>query len=120
MKKRIKIVLLFVGILCMPQLHFAQVDFNKVPNDDLGNMEDEFQEHFFEALKQKGIENYDRAVTSLLQCINLESTHPIVFFELGKTMLCLKTLVQPKTHLKRQLLWMRKMNGIVMGYMEFI
>ena len=90
MKKRIKIVLLFVGILCMPQLHFAQVDFNKVPNDDLGNMEDEFQEHFFEALKQKGIENYDRAVTSLLQCINLESTHPIVFFELGKNYVMLK------------------------------
>ena len=30
--------------------------------DDLGNVSDEFQEHFFEALKQKAIENYDKAL----------------------------------------------------------
>ena len=45
----------------MPKLLCAQVDFNKRPDDDLGNVEDKFQESFFEALKQAGIENYDRA-----------------------------------------------------------
>ena len=33
----------------------------KRPDDDLGNVEDEYQELFFEALKQKGIENYQRS-----------------------------------------------------------
>ena len=33
---------------------------------------DEFQENFFEALKQKGIQNYDRAVDLFLKCKQLE------------------------------------------------
>ncbi len=61
MKKTIHILFFIIGILLIPQPTFAQVDFNKRPDDDLGNVEDEFQEYFFEALKQKGIENYDRA-----------------------------------------------------------
>ena len=59
---------------------YSQVDFNKRPDDDLGNVEDEFQEHFFEALKQKGIENYDRAVEALHKCLNLDSKKPVIYF----------------------------------------
>ena len=56
MKIKHHILLLFIGTLFLPQFNFAQVDFNKTSNDDLGNVEDKFQEYFFEALKQKGIE----------------------------------------------------------------
>ena len=35
------------------------------PTDDLGNVTDAFQENFFEALKQKGIENYELALDAL-------------------------------------------------------
>lgn len=45
---------------------------------------DEFQENFFEALKQKGIENYDKAVNSLLECKRLEPGNPVVDHELAK------------------------------------
>ena len=34
-------------------------------NEDLGTVTDAFQEHFFEALKQKGIENYELALDAL-------------------------------------------------------
>ena len=68
----------------------AQVDFNKTPNDDLGNIEDKFQEHFFEALKQKGIENYDRAIISLQKCLRLDDSESVVHFELGKNYVQLK------------------------------
>jgi tetratricopeptide (TPR) repeat protein len=75
---------ILVLLILVPCYGLAQVDFNKRPDDDLGNVEDEFQEYFFEALKQKGIENYDRAVDALQKCLNLNSKLPIIYFELGK------------------------------------
>jgi tetratricopeptide (TPR) repeat protein len=57
------------------------VDANE---DDLGNVTDEFQENFFEALKQKAIENYERAITALKQCEKLQPENPVVHFEMGK------------------------------------
>lgn len=84
MSKNNKITVFLFGIIFIPILTFAQVNFNKTPDDDLGDVEDQFQEHFYEALKQKGIENYDRAVESLLKCIELDASIPVLYFELGK------------------------------------
>lgn len=55
-----------------------------VNQDDLGVVSDEFQEYFFEALKQKGIENYEKAITALEKCLSLTDNKGIVYFELGK------------------------------------
>ncbi|MBU2938094.1 tetratricopeptide repeat protein [Lacinutrix sp. C3R15] len=84
MKKQRYIILLIFGILLFPQVNYAQVDFNKKPDDDLGDNEDAYQELFFEALKQKGIENYDRAIEALLKCENIDDSDAALFFELGK------------------------------------
>lgn len=84
MKNKIYILFFIFGMLCVPQINYAQVDLNKLPTDDLGNFEDEFQELFYEALKQKGIENYDRSVEALLKCIELDKSVPVLYFELGK------------------------------------
>ena len=54
--------LLLFGILFIPKGMYAQ---DKPPTDDLGNVSDDFQENFFEALKQKGIENYELALNAL-------------------------------------------------------
>ena len=48
---------------------------------------DEFQENFFEALKQKGIENYDRAANYLLKSKQLDASNPVVDHELAKVYL---------------------------------
>jgi len=48
---------------------------------------DEFQENFFEALKQKGIENYDKAINNLLECKRLEPDNAVVDYELARTYL---------------------------------
>ena len=45
---------------------------------------DEFQNLFFEALKQKGIQNYDRAVDKLLECKNLQPDNVVIDFELAR------------------------------------
>jgi hypothetical protein len=42
---------------------------------------DKFQDYFYESLT-KGIENYDKAIVSLQQC--LEPQNAVVYFELGK------------------------------------
>lgn len=53
-------------------------------DDDLGDVSDAFQTAFFNALQQKGIENYDKAITILIECKELAPTNASVYFELGK------------------------------------
>ena len=102
MKSKVILIMIFLfGIFIIPQTSYAQVDFNKKPDDDLGNVEDEFQEYFFEALKQKGIENYDRAVDALHKCLNLNSKLPVIYFELGKNYNKLKNFGAAEDNLKK-------------------
>jgi tetratricopeptide (TPR) repeat protein len=101
MKLNIYIKLFILGIFLIPKINFAQVDFNKKPDDDLGQVEDNFQEHFFEALKQKGIENYDRAVNELLKCLELDDSNSVVYFELGKNYVKLKNFGAAEDALKK-------------------
>lgn len=42
---------------------------------------DEFQEYFFEALKQKGIENYDKAINLLIKCKKLQPLETAVDYD---------------------------------------
>ena len=70
-KKGFHILVFLFGMLLISQINYAQVDFNKTPDDDLGDNEDKFQELFYEALKQKGIENYDRAAEAFQKCIDV-------------------------------------------------
>ena len=84
MKRQFYIVLICFGTLLFPQVSSAQEDLNAKPDDDLGDVSDAYQEHFFEALKQKGIENYQRAVDNLLECIDMDNSDAILYFELGK------------------------------------
>ncbi|NMH89280.1 tetratricopeptide repeat protein [Flavivirga algicola] len=101
MKYKIYILFVFFGMLIFPQINYAQVDFNKKPDDDLGNVEDKFQELFYEALKQKGIENYDRSVESLLKCIELDNSVPVLYYELGKNYKKLKNYQAAEEALKK-------------------
>ena len=101
MKYKIYILIFFFGMIFMPQINHAQVDFNKTPDDDLGNVEDKTQELFFEALKQKAIENYDRAVTALLQCIEIDKSQSVFYYELGKNYNLLKNFGEAEDALKK-------------------
>ncbi len=58
--------------------------------DDLGDVSDEFQEAFFEALKQKGIENHELAIAALNECVAMEPNRAILYFERGKNYEALK------------------------------
>ncbi|WP_248724639.1 lipopolysaccharide assembly protein LapB [Seonamhaeicola sp. ML3] len=101
MKHSIYILVFFFGIVFIPWSTIAQVDFNKTPDDDLGDVEDKFQEHFYEAMKQKGIENFDRAIESLLKCVELNKDVPVLYFELGKSYVKLKNFGAAEDALKK-------------------
>lgn len=72
-----------------------------VNQDDLGNVTDAFQEHFFEALKQKGIENYEKAIDQLQQCLKIDDQKAVVYFELGKNYRELENYEQAISNFKK-------------------
>lgn len=84
--------LLFCIILSAGMAHAQEEpDFlEEINKDELGEVNDQFQEHFFEALKQKAIENYEKAIEALESCEKIEPDNPVVFFELGKNYKLLK------------------------------
>jgi len=63
-------------------------------NDDLGQVTDAFQEEFFEALKQKGIENYELALSALDRAekaaLGNEEQLAVIGFEKAKNLTQLK------------------------------
>ncbi len=59
---------------------------------------DEFQEKFFEALKQKGIQNHDRAINLLLECREMDPDNSTVTHELAKAYWAEKQYANAKTH----------------------
>lgn len=68
-----------------PNALFAQTE-----PEDIAMNNDAFQDSFYESLKQKGIENYDKAIEALEKCLKLEPNNATVYFELGKNYLAQK------------------------------
>ena len=85
MKKITIYCLLFFGILLVPNIVLAQNE----PNDVV-TIDDGFEDFFYEAIKQKSIENYDKAIEALEKGKAIEPENPIVYFELGKNYLAQK------------------------------
>ena len=56
----------------------------EINQDNLGNVTDKFQEYFFQALSQRGIENYEKAISALKKCVEIQPDNVAVFYELGK------------------------------------
>lgn len=97
MKK--KLVVLILGTFW---LSFGQEDNRlNVPESAevfLEEYTDEFQNTFFEALKQKGIQNYDRAINLLLECKQLNVATNVLDHELAKTYLLDKKYIDAQQY----------------------
>lgn len=69
------------------QVSFAQ----ETPNpEEIAAVDDAFENNFYDALTQKAIENYDRAIVSLQKCLDKDANNPVIYHELGKNYLALK------------------------------
>jgi len=84
MKKTVSFFL-FLVLLCNPASLLAQTEPEAIVPDA-----DKFQDYFYESLKQKGIENYDKAITALEECSKIKPNDATVYFELGKNYLASK------------------------------
>ena len=73
------LVFLFLVLLCNPAMLMAQTEPEQIKPDT-----DKFQDYFYESLLQKGIQNYDKAITALEQCLKIKSDDATTYFELGK------------------------------------
>ncbi len=99
------ILLLLFGVLLFPGQLIAQEI--EGPTDDLGNVSDSFQENFFEALKQKGIENYELAIDALVKAERAAKddaqTKAVVYFEMGKNQAQIKRYEAAEGNFKKVL-----------------
>ncbi len=88
MKNEYIFLLFFLGTNFVPALCYAQekqeIQIEESAEVFLEDYSDDFQENFFEALKQKGIQNYDRAINFLLECKRLQPDNKVVAYELAK------------------------------------
>jgi tetratricopeptide (TPR) repeat protein len=80
--KKIIFFFSFGLLLCNSTILLAQTE-----PEEAASITDEFQNYFYESLKQKGIENYDKAITALEKCQELQPNDFVVNFELGKNYL---------------------------------
>jgi len=83
--KKAGLVFLFLVLLCNSALLLAQTDPEQIKTDA-----DKFQDYFYESLLQKGIQNYDKAITALEQCLKIKPNDATIYFELGKNQLAIK------------------------------
>ncbi len=76
MKNKNLHILFLMGIILISSFSRAQT-INIAEENNL-----KFQTHFFEALKQKAIKNYSKAIENLEKCYEIDSLNMAVHFEL--------------------------------------
>lgn len=72
------VLFFFLGLL--PVVAQKEEDDAAVTSE---TVESDFQQHFFEALKERAIENYGKAIDHLLECKMLDADNGAVDYELG-------------------------------------
>jgi len=69
--------------------------------DAIALVDDQLENNFYEAVKQRGIENYDKAIVAIQKCIEKEPKNPSFQYELGKNYLSLKNYVEAENAFKK-------------------
>lgn len=103
MKFKVSFYIMSISSLLCFNTVYSQDTFNNLPNEDLGNASDEFQEAFFEALKEKANGNHEKAIDFLKKCQEINESQSVVYFELGKNFKALKVYELAEEYLKTAL-----------------
>lgn len=75
--------LIFIFLFTVLQCNTASLWAQNIP-EDVALEKDDFEDSFYESLKQKGIENYDKAIIELEKCLKIQPNNATIYFELGK------------------------------------
>lgn len=92
-----KHIVLFTYLL----FSFGNQLFAQENPDAIALVDDQLENNFYEALKQRGIENYDKAIVSIQKCIEKEPKNAAFQYELGKNYLSLKNYVDAESAFKK-------------------
>ncbi|WP_245758556.1 tetratricopeptide repeat protein [Zunongwangia mangrovi] len=102
------LILAFFGYLFLvPGKAFAIIqqpeDKNATVNSDLGKVNDAFQEYFFEALKQRGIENYRKSNEALQKCLSIDDSKAVIYYEMAKNFYSLEEFEKAQPNFQKAL-----------------
>lgn len=108
MKTKFLFGLFFMGILTISNILCAQeMGLQEILTGEKDTREEEqnltFQSYFFEALKQKAINNYAKAIENLESCYAIDSTSKAVEFEFSKNYLALKKYFEAEIFIDKAL-----------------
>lgn len=92
-----KHIILFTFLL----FSFGNHLFAQENPDAIALVDDQLENNFYEAVKQRGIENYDKAIVSIQKCIEKEPKNAAFQYELGKNYLSLKNYVEAESAFKK-------------------
>lgn len=88
--------ILIVGMFIISTSLLAQTE-----PDDIALVSDEFQESYYESLKQKGMENFDKAIVSLEKCLKIQPENAVIYHEIGKNYFFQKDFTSAETALTK-------------------
>ena len=77
-------IIFYLGVLLISVFTYSQEDLTSTEGYLVEQQEINFQTFFFEALQQKAIGNYDKAIFALDACYEIDSQNVAVLFELSK------------------------------------
>ncbi|MFC6860643.1 tetratricopeptide repeat protein [Zunongwangia atlantica] len=118
------LILAFFGYLFLvPGKAFAIIqqpedENNATVNSDLGEVNDDFQEYFFEALKQRGIENYSKSNEVLRKCLSIDDSKAVVYYEMAKNFYSLEEFEKAQPNFQKALDLKPKDENILRDYYE--
>jgi len=118
------LILAFFGYLFLvPGKAFAIIqqpedENNATVNSDLGEVNDDFQEYFFEALKQRGIENYSKSNELLRKCLSIDDTKAVVYYEMAKNYYSLEEFEKAQPNFQKAFDFKPKDENILRDYYE--
>ncbi len=84
-------------------LHF-NFFFAQVEPENIEFSENEVEDNFYEAMKQKGIENYDKAIVALEKCLSKDNKNAELYFQLGSNYYALKKYTEAEENYNKALI----------------
>lgn len=77
----------FYILALFSSLFFNSTSYAQIKSDSLNaatpSPEIQFQDQFYEGLKQKGIEKYSKAIDNFIKCVKLFPDRAVIYYELG-------------------------------------
>lgn len=90
-----------IAFLAFLLFSFGNYLFAQENPDAIALVDDQLENNFYEAVKQRGIENYDKAIVAIQKCIEKEPKNAAFQYELGKNYLSLKNYVDAENAFKK-------------------